>query len=154
MDLECDIRAARDGDADAISEVILSSLRDTNAKDYPRAVIERLEKNFTSSAVLGLMGGREMLVAACGRRVVGTASLDRNVVRTVFVAPDAQGRGVGKRLMAEIERKARGTGVTTLIVQSSVTAQSFYASLGFIPVRDNYHGEERTIIMERDLMTT
>lgn len=152
MDLELDIRAACEGDADAISEVILSSLRDTNAKDYPREVIERLEKNFTSSAVLDSIGRRRVLVAASGRRIVGTASLDRNVVRTVFVAPGAQGRGVGKMLMGEIERKARDSGVTTLIVQSSVTAQSFYAKLGFAPVRDNYHGEERTIIMERDLM--
>jgi hypothetical protein len=34
-------------------------------------------------------------------------------------------------------------------VPSSVTAESFYAKLGFNAVRDSYHGEERTIVMER-----
>ena len=39
-----------------------------------------------------------------------------------------------------------------LTVPSSVTAEPFYAKLGFRPVRDSYHGEERTIIMERPLL--
>ena len=67
------------------------------------------------------------------------------------VAPDLQRRGVGRRLMAKVERAAREAGVTTLVVSSSVTAKSFYARLGFKAIRDQYYGEERTIIMERDL---
>jgi len=31
----------------------------------------------------------------------------------------------------------------------SITAEAFYAKLGFNAVRDSYHGDERTIIMER-----
>jgi hypothetical protein len=38
-----------------------------------------------------------------------------------------------------------------LTVPSSVTAEAFYARLGFKAVRDSYHGDERTIIMERPL---
>jgi len=152
MDIECDIRAARDGDVDVVSEMILSALRETNAKDYPREVIERLEKSFSPAAVLNLMRKRKVFVATSGHQIVGTASLDGNVVRTMFVAPDFQRRGVGRRLMAEIERKARAAGIATLVVPSSVTAQHFYAKLGFTPVRDNYYGAERTIIMNRDLM--
>jgi hypothetical protein len=33
-----------------------------------------------------------------------SASLDGSLVRTVFVSPDVQARGVGKLLMAEVER--------------------------------------------------
>ncbi|WP_280940334.1 hypothetical protein [Mesorhizobium sp. LNHC221B00] len=36
-----------------------------------------------------------------------------------------------------------------LTVPSSLTAEAFYARLGFRAVRDSYHGEERTIIMQR-----
>lgn len=53
--------------------------------------------------------------------------------------------------MAEIELIARSMGITTLAVPSSVTAQAFYAKLGYQAVRDNSHGDERTIIMERSL---
>lgn len=53
--------------------------------------------------------------------------------------------------MAEIERTARERNIASLTVPSSVTAETFYARLGFHAVRDSYHGDERTIIMERSL---
>jgi hypothetical protein len=51
--------------------------------------------------------------------------------------------------MAEIERTARERNIRLLTVPASVTAETFYARLGFNAVRDSYHGDERTIIMER-----
>jgi GNAT superfamily N-acetyltransferase len=105
--MECAIRPALEDDADEISAVILRTLRETNAKDYAREIIERVEHSFSPSAVLQLIGKRTVIVATIGRRVVGTASLEGSIVRTVFVAPDVQVRGIGKLLMAEIERTAR-----------------------------------------------
>ncbi|WP_456619393.1 MULTISPECIES: N-acetyltransferase family protein [unclassified Bradyrhizobium] len=147
--MECTIRPAREDDADDISAVILRALRETNAKDYTDEIIERVERSFSPGGVRDLIGKRTVFVAAVGGRLVGTASLDGSVVRTVFVAPDVQARGVGKLLMAEIERIARERNIASLTVPSSVTAEAFYARLGFNAVRDSYHGDERTIIMER-----
>jgi N-acetylglutamate synthase-like GNAT family acetyltransferase len=131
--------------------VVLTALRKSNAKDYSQDIIERVERSFGPDAVLELIRKREVFVAVIGLRIVGTTSLDGRVVRTVFVAPDVQGRGVGKLLMAEVERNAREAGAETLVVPSSVTAEHFYSKLGFKTMRDSYHGEERTIIMERSL---
>jgi N-acetylglutamate synthase-like GNAT family acetyltransferase len=149
--MECRVRSAREEDANEISAVILRTLREVNAKDYPREIIERIESSFSPSAVLQLIGKRTVFVAVIGDRVMGTASLDENVVRTVFVSPDVQARGIGKLLMAEIERTARERNIPGLIVPSSISAETFYARLGFKAVRDSYFGEERTIIMERSL---
>jgi N-acetylglutamate synthase-like GNAT family acetyltransferase len=149
--MECTIRPAREDDADEISAVILRTLRETNAKDYAREIIERIEHSFSPSAVLQLIGKRTVFVAAFGSRVVGTASLDGSVVRTVFVSPDVQARGIGKLLMAEVERTARERNIPRLAVPSSLSAETFYVQLGFRAVRDSYYGEERTIIMERSL---
>ena len=149
--MECTIRPALDDDADEISAVILRALRETNAKDYANEVIERVERSFSPGAVLQLIGKRTVFVATVGSRVVGTASLDGSVVRTVFVVPDIQARGIGKLVMAEIERTARERSIPMLAVPSSVAAETFYARLGFRAVRDSYHGDERTIIMERVL---
>jgi hypothetical protein len=52
-------------------------------------------------------------------------------------------------LMGAIESTARERDIPKLTVPSSVTAEAFYAGLGFRAVRDSYHGDERTIIMER-----
>jgi GNAT superfamily N-acetyltransferase len=147
--MDCTIRLALDEDAADISAVILRALRETNAQDYTDEIIARVERSFSPDAVRELIAKRAVFVATSGDRVVGTASLDGSVVRTVFVAPDVQARGIGKLLMAEIERTARERNIPSLTVPSSVTAETFYARLGFNAVRDSYHGDERTIIMER-----
>jgi GNAT superfamily N-acetyltransferase len=149
--MECTIRLALEDDADEMSAVILRALRETNAKDYTGENIERVERSFSRSAVVQMIGERTVLVATVGSRVIGTASLDGSVVRTVFVAPDAQAKGIGKLLMAGIECKALARNIPSLTVHSSVTAEPFYARLGYKTVRDSYFGDERTIIMERSL---
>lgn len=58
-------------------------------------------------------------------RILGTASLDGNVVRAVFVAPETRGRGIGRVLMAVIARAAEVAGVAILTLQSSLTAVGF-----------------------------
>jgi len=88
--MSCTIRPALEDDAEAISEVILCALRETNAKHYSREIIARVERSFSPTAVLQLISRRKVFVATLGSRVVGTASLEGSVVRTVFVTPDAK----------------------------------------------------------------
>lgn len=148
---ELEVCSATVAHAEGISAVILDSLRITNAKDYTPAIIESIAQNFSPLRVQALLGKRDVIVALLGGRVIGTAGLDGDVVRTVFVAPDAQSRGVGRSLMHELERRARAKGIAKLSVPSSITAERFYAKLGFAPVRDAYHGAEQTALMERQL---
>ncbi|KTB71284.1 MULTISPECIES: GNAT family N-acetyltransferase [Pseudomonas] len=147
------VRPARTADAGAISRVVLTALRTSNARDYPASVIERVQLSFSPAAIERLMQQRRMFVAVAGEVVVGTASLEGQVVRSVFVDPDWHRRGIGRLLMAELEHIARGAGLELLIVPSSLTAQEFYTALGFRLVREHQEGEERTLIMERQLRT-
>jgi predicted N-acetyltransferase YhbS len=146
-----EICSATAADAEGISMVILESLRTSNAKDYTSDIIKRVAQNFSPMHIVALLNKRDVVVARLGGRIVGTAALDGDVIRTVFVAPDVQNRGIGRRLMHELEHRARVKGITTLSVPSSITAELFYAKMGFVTVRDSYHGAERTIIMERRL---
>jgi predicted N-acetyltransferase YhbS len=150
--LDYEIRPAQREDAEGISRVIISSLRETNAEDYSEEVIARVAQNFSPTAVRDLLDRRLAFVATAGNEIVGTASLDGAVVRTVFVKPECQSQGIGRALMAQVVQVAIGNGVTLLAVPSSITAEPFYAKLGFKAVRDSYHGEERTIVMERSIL--
>ncbi|MBC3234475.1 GNAT family acetyltransferase [Pseudomonas lurida] len=147
------VRIAQTADAEGISQVILAALHSSNARDYPPDVIARVAANFTPDAVLALLQRRVVLVAVQERVIVATAALDANVVRSVFVNPALQGQGIGRLLMIEIELRAREAGVTVLSVPSSLTAEPFYAKLGFHTVRDVYHGNERTLVMEKALLS-
>lgn len=145
------IRQAREADADAISDVIVQALRLSNAADYPPQVIERVAANFDAAGVRRLMASREMFVALDGARVVATASLAGDVVRSVFVLPERQGHGLGKALMTHVEDVARAVGVQQLRVPASLTAVPFYKALGYAVVREVVDGGERTFVMVREL---
>ena len=54
----------------------------------------------------------------------------------VAVDPQCRGRGIGRRLMAEVERQAAAAGAAALFIDTSgrpdyVPARAFYASLGY-----------------------
>lgn len=150
-DPTCTVRPSRRDDASAISDVVLRALSETNSKDYSPEIIARVRRSFGPQEIEALMNTRAMFTAELDGCVVGTASLDATMVRTVFVAPDVQGSGVGRTLMHAVMQLAQDRGVAVLTVPSTVTAAAFYSKLGFVAVRDAYDGDERTIVMERRL---
>lgn len=150
--MQCQIRKAMPSDASVISQLVIEALRHSNARDYSADIIERVERSFSPSAILGLLTQRRVYVATIDQQVVATASLDQHTVRSVFVRPRHQGKGVGRSLMQAVEAAASVGGVARLRVPSSITAEGFYASLGYISIRDEFHGTERTIIMEKALL--
>jgi len=149
--VDIQIHIASDADASAISETIIKTLRESNARDYPPEIIDRVIESSSPSKILRFLTERQVLVATLDSQIVATASLDRDVVRSVFVDPGFQGMGVGRQLMKSIQSLAMDAGFHLLRVPSSVTAEGFYASLGFKKVRDEFHQEERTIIMAKTL---
>ncbi|WLH38047.1 GNAT family N-acetyltransferase [Pseudomonas sp. FP2196] len=145
------IRAATHDDASAISRVVVAALHESNAQDYSPAIIEQVAQGFSPAAILHLLIQRRVFVATINQCVIATASIDKDVVRSVFVDPPHQRLGIGKMLMATLQSVAITGGVQRLRVPSSITAESFYASLGFERIRDEFHGAERTVIMEKRL---
>jgi GNAT superfamily N-acetyltransferase len=150
MTTQVEIRRAMAGDAAAVREIIVRALRETNAPDYPPSVIDQLVLTLPEAVASQLMQWHAYVAVADGQ-VVGTGSLDGETVRALFVRPDCQGRGIGAKLMDAVERAASVQSLPTLLVQSSVTAQAFYAKRGFKILREAFHGEERTIFMSKDI---
>jgi amino-acid N-acetyltransferase len=82
----------------------------------------------------------EFIVACDAGKVIATAALERfgstALVRSVAVAPEWRGSGTGPVLVAELERIARTTGITELVLLTQ-TAATFFARLGFTPIDRN-----------------
>jgi GNAT superfamily N-acetyltransferase len=150
MTKEVEIRRATARDAEAVYEIVLRALRETNARDYPSSVIDRLVLTLPKEVASTLEAWLAYVVVVDGR-IVGTGSLNGNMVRAVFVHPDYQGRGIGTKLMDAVENAANVQSVDILSVQSSITAQPFYAKRGFKVVREVFYREERTIVMSKDI---
>jgi GNAT superfamily N-acetyltransferase len=146
-----EIRPATPADADAVSRVVVRSLRETDGKDYPPQVIEAVAARYTAKRVRELMASRRVLVAVRSGTLVGTASLEGDLVQSVYASPEQQGAGIGTSLMAAIEGLARSEGLKALNVASSITAEGFYRKLGFSEFGREGHGEERLIRLEKSL---
>jgi GNAT superfamily N-acetyltransferase len=148
--MEVEIRRATAWDAEAAYEIVLRALRETNARDYPASVIDRLVLSLPEG-VASKLEEWHAYVAVIDGRIVGTGNLNGKTVRAVFVHPDYQGRGIGTKLMDAVENAANVQSVDTLTVQSSITAQPFYAKRGFKVIREAFYGEERTTVMSKDI---
>jgi len=146
------IRETHSNDAKAISQVIVAAVRESNGQNYAASIIESVVTNFTPERVIELLGQRLVFVALLGDKIVGTGALDGNTVRSLFIAPQQQRKGIGKALMRRVEETALQHGIETLLVPSSLTAESFYARLGYCLLREQLHGEERTLIMTKPLI--
>ncbi|MFJ4111059.1 GNAT family N-acetyltransferase [Pseudomonas sp. NPDC089758] len=149
--MQCHVRPATSRDAAAISRVVLAALRESNSQDYAPDVIAQVERNFAPEVVTAQLATRRVFVALLGEKIIGTAGLDGDVVRSVFVDPAHQKGGIGRHLMDVIHATAAHAGIVAVRVPSSITAEGFYTALGYQKIRDEFHGAERTIVMEKRL---
>jgi GNAT superfamily N-acetyltransferase len=89
---------------------------------------------------------------ACG----GLRPLDSSTgeIKRMFVAAAARGRGHGRRLLAELERRARGFGFRRLgLITTEVLAEAraMYAAAGYRVVRTPVEGARQDFWMEKEL---
>jgi putative acetyltransferase len=128
------VREMLNSDARACLEVHHAAVRGIAAKDYPTEVVEDwapmpvTEKSIERFLINS--DGELRLVAEIDGRIVGVGALvlANCEFRACYVAPEAARRGVGSALVREIERIARDNGLAYLQVDSSVTAEAFYAA--------------------------
>ena len=82
------------------------------------------------------------LIARVGGRPVGCGALKFHAgapaeLKRMWVARDARGLGVGRRLLAELEREARDAGVEVLHLETNASlteAIALYRKTGFVEV--------------------
>jgi GNAT superfamily N-acetyltransferase len=91
---------------------------------------------------------------ACG----GIARFDesRAEVKRMYVVPDARGRGLGRRILVELEGHARACGYTGLVLETgdkSAAALSLYESSGYerIPSYPPYDTRALSLCFEKRL---
>ncbi len=105
---------------------------------------------------------RDYVVLTDGDGILGYAGLDHGGdvadVMTVAVAPRAQGRGIGRRLLDELEHRARARGAAHVILEvraDNAPAIGLYERAGFavLSTRRRYYqpGDVDAIVMRKTL---
>ena len=125
------IRPFREEDATQVSAVIRKTLLETNTADYPSSIIEPLRDYFSPTKVLILASERFCVVAICEDKIVGTGAIENGELKTIFVLPYYQGRGVGRKILGALERHANELSLSHIKVPSSISGIGFYEKLGY-----------------------
>ena len=130
------IRAAKPEDAQAIHELHCRSLRELWPSHYSERQIEGWIAGRTPEGCLPGISKGEMFVAVEASRVVGFGHAVPGVIKAIYVAPEAVGRGVGAALLERAIDVASVDGEQVVRLQSTLNAEGFYRRFGFEVVRE------------------
>ena len=132
------VRYFQSEDAHEVSELIVRTLRTSNIKDYSAEYIENDVKMFTPSAVVQRASWMHFYVVLHGEKIVGCGAIgpywgreDESSLFNIFVLPEYQGKGVGKRIMEALERDEFFLRAKRIEIPASVTACEFYKKFGY-----------------------
>jgi GNAT superfamily N-acetyltransferase len=129
------IRAARPADAAALTRL---ALRSKQVWGYDTAFMGRCRAELT--VTLDSLATRPTFLLAEAGRPLGfyQLRLEADVVDVwlFFVAPEAIGQGVGRRLWQHLQKTARDYGAARIMVDADPNAAGFYAAMGAVRCGD------------------
>ena len=133
-----EIRRFREDDAEAVSALIIKTIRISNVKDYPAELMEEVVKNQQPANILERAGWTHFYVAEDEGSIIGCGAIgpywgktDESSLFTIFVLPEYQGRGVGRRIIGTLEQDEFFLRAKRIEIPSSITAVDFYRRMGY-----------------------
>lgn len=132
------IRRFEEADARAVSDLVVRALRISNVRDYPPEMMEELAKRMQPEDILGRASWTHFYVAAQGDAIVGCGAIgpywdrqDESCLFTIFVLPEWQGKGVGRRIVEALEVDEFALRARRIEIPASITGVGFYKRLGY-----------------------
>lgn len=133
-------REACEADLSAISGLlsddVLGATRESAHPAVYRAAFAAMQKEHGNHIIVGVRDGR---VIACYQLTLisglAIAGLRRATLEGVRIHADLRGRGIGAKLLADAESRARAAGAGMIQLTSNATrkdALRFYADAGFV----------------------
>lgn len=126
-----DIRPAVAGDAEILCALFLAARR-AALPDLPRLHTDAETQAWMERSVIH--GGGTMVAVRAGR-CVGFVAVAGAWVEHLYVAPEAQGQGIGRRLLA-VAKQQSPSGLSLYVFQDNRRARRFYEQQGFMLVAE------------------
>jgi putative acetyltransferase len=134
-----EIRRYKLGEEGAVWSVYFAATRESIARDYHPDLINRwAPQNQDMNVWARRLAKKNPFVAVVEREIVGMAEIESDgFIDYFYVHPRWQGRGIGKSLLATLEREAAKAGARAIFADVSVTAKPFFVARGFIVTQAN-----------------
>ena len=132
------IRRFCEADSEQVSAMIIQTLKTSNSKDYSAETISALEKKMQPSGVLERASWTHFYVAEEGGDIIGCGAIGpywgsetESSLFNIFVLPECQGKGVGRKIIETLERDEFFLRAKRVEVPASITGVGFYRKLGY-----------------------
>ena len=132
------VRKFRSGDEFAVSDVIRTTLKVSNINDYSAEFIKDNIESHSPEIISKRAADSHFYVAADDKKIIGCGgitgywgSTTESYLVSVFVLPEYQRKGIGRRIIDVLEKDEYFTRAWRTEVGSSVTAVSFYRKMGY-----------------------
>ena len=132
------IRRFTEQDAQAVSELIVTTIRISNTRDYSAEMMEELVKTETPEHVLQRASWTHFYVAEEAGQIVGCGAIgpywgkeDESSLFTIFVHPEWQGKGIGRAIVETLEKDEYGIRANRIEIPASITGLPFYRKMGY-----------------------
>ena len=132
------IRRLKDEDAQAVSELIIATIRISNVRDYPAKLMEELAKTQTPEHILQRASWTHFYVVEESGSIIGCGAIgpywgktDESSLFSIFVHPDHQGKGIGRAIMETLEQDEFALRARRIEIPASITGLPFYRKMGY-----------------------
>ena len=132
------IRRFEAADSAELASGIARTLRTVNIGDYSPEYIEETVRAMSPEKLIERSTWTHFYVACEGERIIGCGAIgpyygreDESCFFTIFVLPEYQGKGVGRRIVETLERDPYFLRAKRIEVPASITAVEFYRRMGY-----------------------
>ena len=133
-----EIRRFREADAQEVSALIAKTLRTTNIKDYSPEFIENEVNVLTPEYIAWRASWTHFYVICEEETIIGCGAIGpywgsetESSLFTIFVLPEHQGRGIGRKIVQTLEEDEFALRAKRIEIPASITACEFYRKMGY-----------------------
>lgn len=131
--MDISIRGALLEDIDDICDVHRAAVHSLAGGPYEGKIINAWSEMITHQEIAKgmIIAGISVFVAEERNRIVGFAVLFKSSMRALYIHPEYQKKGIGSKLLVQMEQEAILKGVPKLSLSASLNARHFYESHGY-----------------------
>lgn len=144
-----EIRKFETADAEAVSALVVNTLRTVNIKDYSQKEIEELVQHMQPADILKRAEWTHFYVIVDEKEIVGCGaigpywdSIDESSLFTIFVAADHLGKGIGRLIIETLEQDTYALRAKRIEIPASITGLEFYKKMGYTYKNGNTEVDE------------
>lgn len=131
-------RSFRREDAEEIKNLVTRNFLEVNSKDYGLKAMQKLAGSYTADKIISTAEHSHMYVFEWQGKIVGVGTISsfwgsktESILLTIFVLPEYQGKGIGRRIINTLEQDEFFTRARRIEIPASVTVAEFYRKFGY-----------------------